>query len=238
MSFRKAYLDALGQTDPDKLTEVRRVAHEIRRFEIELYWKRATYFWAFQLVAFAALSLIFKDGGLKSPALLPVPAAIGVITAVAGILTARGSKFWQENWEAHVDMLEEETGERLTQVVMCRRSPQYSVSRVNEFLLRVFALGWTAVLVLSAFPQAIDIYRLYLKPTLGLLILTGTALTCVGMWRFTKTEFSGDMFQLGGKTWTPYPSGRKITRPFILRRDPLSTRSMRRLPNHSRDMEQ
>ena len=32
-------------------------AHEIRKFEIELYWKRATYFWLLQAAVFTALGL-------------------------------------------------------------------------------------------------------------------------------------------------------------------------------------
>jgi hypothetical protein len=67
--------------------------------------------------------------------LLLISASIGVITAFAGYLTANGSKFWQENWEAHVDLLENEIGVRLTQVMLCREPPQFSVSRINRFLL-------------------------------------------------------------------------------------------------------
>src|SRR5580658_2201060 len=128
-NFRKHYFEALGTRDDSKLLEARKLAHEIRQFEIELYWKRATYFWAFQLVAFTALGLLLRDGKISSMHLLLIPSSIGVITAFAGWLTARGSKFWQENWEARVDLLEDATKERLTQVVLCRRPPQYSVSR-------------------------------------------------------------------------------------------------------------
>ncbi len=136
MDLRERYFEALGTRDESKCESARVLAHEIFKFEVELYWKRATYFWAFQLVAFAALGLLFKDGKLSDPRLLVIPASIGVITAFAGFLTARGSKFWQVNWESHVDLLESEVNMRLTQVIMCRKSgPQFSVTRVNESLL-------------------------------------------------------------------------------------------------------
>jgi hypothetical protein len=59
--------------------------------------------------------LFSKDGESKSVPLLLIPESIGVITAFAGYLTARGSNFWQEHWEA----LENELRMWLTQVVMC-----------------------------------------------------------------------------------------------------------------------
>ena len=59
------YKKALGlgeatKTDPKKALDL---ALEIRKFEIELYWKRATYFWAFITVAIAGYvtALAAKD---------------------------------------------------------------------------------------------------------------------------------------------------------------------------------
>ena len=38
-----------------------------------------------------------------------VLACVGLIFSLAWFLTNRGSKYWQENWENHVDMLEDGT---------------------------------------------------------------------------------------------------------------------------------
>ena len=43
--------------------EALRFALEIRKFEIELYWKRGTYFWAFIAVAFAAYGVTTRAEG-------------------------------------------------------------------------------------------------------------------------------------------------------------------------------
>src|SRR5712675_537808 len=103
----------------------------VRKFEIDLYWKRATYFWAFQAISFAALGLSIKDGEPHIGIALLGAAALGALTGFTGWLTAKGSKFWQENWEAHVEMLEGPAGEgRLTHVVIMRGSPAFSVSRL------------------------------------------------------------------------------------------------------------
>jgi hypothetical protein len=163
-NFKAKYVEAIG-FDPDKGKAAENAAaepaftptdqhkaalnraHEMRKFEIENYWKRATYIWAFQAVAFAILGFVFKDGKVAEPALLLVPAALGALTALAGWMTAKGSKFWQENWEAHVDMLEGPIEGRLTQVVMAKKEDVYSVSATNEALLLVLAWAWSLLLV-------------------------------------------------------------------------------------------
>lgn len=124
-------------------------AHDLRRFEIENYWRRATYFWGFQLVAFGALALSAKDGRIYPPLALFV-AVLGVLTAYAALLTARGSKFWQANWEAHVDLLEDEIEGRLHKTVPVRDALAPSVSGVNERLLALLITGWLAIFLAAA----------------------------------------------------------------------------------------
>jgi hypothetical protein len=42
---------------------------------------------------------------------------LGVLTAVANLLSAYGSKFWQENWEKHINMLEDNIEGRLYKTI-------------------------------------------------------------------------------------------------------------------------
>jgi hypothetical protein len=124
-------------------------AHDLRKFEIENYWKRSSYFWGFQLVAFGALALVAKDGKFHPPIVLLV-SVLGALTALTGILTARGSKFWQANWEAHVDFLEKVVEGNLHTTALVETKLQYSVSRVNERLLEVLFVGWLIAFVAAA----------------------------------------------------------------------------------------
>lgn len=233
-SFRDRYLHALGihsvsdksdNRSVDKLKAALGRAHDIRQFEIELYWKRATYFWAFQLVAFATLGLLFKDGELKHPGLLVVPAVIGSVTAFAGYLTARGSKFWQENWEAHVELLENETEGRLTQVIVCRNAPQFSVSRTNQFLLLFLTTGWGLVLIVSAIPRLLEILKALpsLWRSVGVIAVVGLA--CGLMYWRSRTHLVGRVFRSGDADWAPYLS--KPSRPtsLLIWRDPVGGRA-------------
>lgn len=99
------------------------------------------------MAAFAALALAAKDGIFRPPLVLIV-AALGAITAFTGTLTARGSKFWQENWERHVDLLGADVEGKLMNIVFIRaKRPSFSVSRVNERLLQVLFASWLAAFV-------------------------------------------------------------------------------------------
>ena len=71
-------------------------AIEARRLEIELFWRRATFFWAFIAAAFAGLAILI-DGGHESLATLV--AGFGLFASLAWSLVNRGSKVWYENWE-------------------------------------------------------------------------------------------------------------------------------------------
>lgn len=125
-------------------------AHDLRRFEIENYWRRSTYFWGFQLAALAALAIARQSNALDGIILMAV-AIFGMTTALTGVLTAKGSKFWQQNWEAHVDFLEDEIEGRLHKVALSRdENLAPSVSRANERLLWALTIGWILIFITGA----------------------------------------------------------------------------------------
>jgi hypothetical protein len=141
---------------------------------------------------------------------LLIPAPIGVITGLAGYLTARGSKFWQKNWEAHVDLLEDETKKRLTHVILCRDAPQFSVSRINQCLLGSLTFGWTAVLIVGAIPKAAEYLKTY-SSWLGGIAIFITLVSALFLFG-NRSDFSGCAYYFGDETsWTDYPPKRRKT---------------------------
>lgn len=142
--FNKLGIDAASVEAKEKRQAALTRAHELRSFEIEHYWKRATYFWAFQAAIFATFGLIVRAGDAG-----PLPAfvsALGVLTAIANWLSAEGSKFWQQNWEAHIDMLEDEFEGRLHKTISVPNAGlSYSVSRINLSLAFCFVGFWTVI---------------------------------------------------------------------------------------------
>ena len=125
-SLPDQYFEAIGTKDKAKLKAALVAAHDIRKFEIELYWKRATYFWLLQAAIFTALGFMWQGEkpasvtffGLamqsekaSTSGLVPLGlTSLGLLTAIASWFAAEGSKFWQENWERHIDILEDNQG--------------------------------------------------------------------------------------------------------------------------------
>ena len=90
--------------DPAKALEI---AERIRKFEIELYWRRSAYFWTFIALAFAGYgALQIQASSQMRYHLSFLLANVGFVASVAWFLANRGSKYWQEQWETHVDTLE------------------------------------------------------------------------------------------------------------------------------------
>ena len=128
------------------------IALDIRKFEIDLYWKRATYFWSFLAVTLAgyfgllvAMDLPDKQRG---EALLTV-SCLGFVFSLAWYFVNRASKFWQENWEKHVDLLEDAPIGPLYKTVLSDSRLRwwrfagpypFSVSKLNQ-LLSLFVAG-------------------------------------------------------------------------------------------------
>ncbi len=92
-------------------------AHEIRMFEIRMLWQRALFVWGFQLAVFIAVAGLLGASceGEQSCApqginliFLCALSGLGLLLAYALVQINEGSKFWQANWEYHIDMLEDE----------------------------------------------------------------------------------------------------------------------------------
>jgi hypothetical protein len=143
--YRDAFGLAAGPPAPNR-EKALMLAHEIRKFEIGLYWKRATYFWAFIAIALAGYVTVLaaKDLPLsdRREALLAA-SCLGVVFSVAWFFVNRASKFWQENWEMHVDLLEDSVVGPLYKSVLSDDNVRFwrlwgpypfSVSKLNQIL--------------------------------------------------------------------------------------------------------
>ena len=77
---------------------------------------------------------VFVDIYEKEHGLLPllVLACLGFIFSVAWILVNKGSKHWQENWENHIDLLEDSVTGPLHKIY--KHNVSYSGSKVNLHL--------------------------------------------------------------------------------------------------------
>lgn len=137
-----------------------RTAHDIRKFEIELYWKRANYFWLFIGATFAAFYVVYSDDtdtAKHKDFLLHLISYVGFALSVAWYFVNRASKYWQLNWETHVDFLEGDQDGQLYKTVLSGHrgcndfwrnwngAYKFSVSKINTVISLYFCAFWFAV---------------------------------------------------------------------------------------------
>jgi hypothetical protein len=82
-------------------------ALDIRKFEIELYWNRSRYFWTFIGITFGGFFALKYSEIPNKNELSYLVSLVGLVLSLAWYLGNRGSKFWQSNWEKHVDYIED-----------------------------------------------------------------------------------------------------------------------------------
>ena len=119
-------------------------AWQTRNFEIEMYWKRATYFWTILGAALVAYGVLLKISKQQAE----VVACLGFVLSLAWVLNNIGSKAWQANWEAHIDLLEDSITGPLYKTI--KHQYTYSVSKINLIVSCYFVFLW-AILFLSIF---------------------------------------------------------------------------------------
>ncbi|MGM0841379.1 MAG: hypothetical protein ACQEWE_11660 [Bacillota bacterium] len=189
--FKQRKLQENTTIDPMTKKALER-ALDIRKFEIDLYWKRATYFWGFLIVIFAGYFAIW---GAKTEAIsykekliaLLLISCLGFIFSFCWFLVNKGSKYWQNNWERHVDMLEDEVigplyktvlveemaneegeqkGNRLKNYIVS--SEEYSVSKVNQILSFFLLIIWGVIGIVNMLKVLND----YIVNDLGYLFIS------------------------------------------------------------------
>lgn len=158
-----------GESQMPKREKALDCALDIRKFEIQLYWTRATYFWTFIGATFAGyFALLASDKPVRSDTLFLI-SCLGFMFSLSWYLVNRGSKFWQNNWERHVDMLEDEVMGPLYKTAMnmgeCKIFSIYSeypfsVSKINQILSCFIVLIWLFLAIGSLIDTfCLDIYK-------------------------------------------------------------------------------
>lgn len=100
--YDKEFERTLVAKDKSKWNMAFEKAHDIRKFEIDLYWKRTTYFWTLLAAILAGYFILLSSDVGKIPhkdIYLTLIASVGLVFFCAWHSAAKGSKFWQENWE-------------------------------------------------------------------------------------------------------------------------------------------
>lgn len=159
--------------DPSIRKSAHSIALDVRKFEIELYWKRATYFWTFIAAALAGFGAIQASNAQMSVVndLSVFLSCLGIVFSIGWFCVNRGSKYWQENWENHLDMLEDKECGPIYKVVLSRPKPAgklenlehilngpspISVSKINQLISLYVCMLWIFLLFYSLPPFSTD----------------------------------------------------------------------------------
>jgi hypothetical protein len=166
-------------------------ALDTRKFEISLYWQRTAYLWAMIAAAFAGYFAVAAE---KTSLAALCLACVGFVLSVAWYRLNQGSKFWQENWEQHVALLEHEHFGPLFSTVLQKRrvkghiwslhpSAPISVSRVNLYISLYIAFVWLVLVADQLLPfdfaAPFDWYAVS--------VVVGSLLVCLALWKSVGT---------------------------------------------------
>ncbi len=170
-AFEEAGKDT-GLKRNEKKTAALEYALEIRKFEIDLYWKRATYFWAFIGATLAGYGVV-RASPLASGTDLPVVlSCLGVVFSFGWFCVNKGSKCPEaEGLPKRVKRFMTGPG-------------RFSVSKINQIISLFVAVLWLLLLwkSLPPFSKASPVNWEYV----GMLLATLAA--CILFVRWGKTE--------------------------------------------------
>lgn len=133
-------------------------AYDIRKFELDLYWKRATYFWGFLIAIFTAFFIAIdksKNLGFHFQFLI---ICMGLVFSLAWYLVNRGSTYWATNYERVIDAIEEHKGicfynlnlKNDNDVFKISYFP-FSVSRINIAVSLFIVIIWLGLFLNSLY---------------------------------------------------------------------------------------
>lgn len=133
--------------DKEKLLAAYEKAWDNRDFEINKFWTRAAYFWGFLVLIFGAYFSSYEIQGEVNTYIPFYLICIGLVFSFAWTYVIKGSKRWQENWEGHINKLEDFISGPIYKTINNKNGRTfYSVSKINEILSYLIIVVWIGFL--------------------------------------------------------------------------------------------
>lgn len=132
--------------DIEKIKNAFERSHDIRKFEIGLYWQRSGYILGFLSVLAAAIaycfSVYFKETATENTKFIMILtmtclAVLGISLCNFWRRIIKASKYWQENWEYNIDILEPFVSGNLHKIHFYRTDKQYNRFSIHEVVLSI-----------------------------------------------------------------------------------------------------
>lgn len=198
-------------------------AWENRNYEIDKFWSRALYFWGFIAATFVAYTAILTADDVKKNEIMDMHfdiyvLALGVIFSLAWLLVIKGSKRWQENWEKHIDKLENLVSGPLYKTIFYERKRYYSVSKLNGMMAFTVLLVW-----IGLFAQTL--YTRYSPSFTNIDLITTliVGFTCIIMFAMLFGYGVTDIYHAGEKGFIDRTERDKIKEEKRKKKNPISS---------------
>lgn len=198
---------SLSPLQKEKLEKALARAYDMLKFEMELYWKRATYFWGITAVAFTAYFIVSDPAKYTDRPEFPIVVnSIGLIFSFALYLVNRGSKFWQNNWHFFILAIENLLGISISQFKRIQQrhifSPlgayPFAFSSVHHITSLYITLIWVILYVRSVYKSVVIWHVTFLLRPEGLVVvLTLLAMGAMCYWGKSKFKDTKVAFTFG-----------------------------------------
>lgn len=130
--------------DLEKIKYSLEKSHDIRKFEIGLYWQRSSYILGFISVLAAACAYCFSMYFSKDTDpithfilifIMASISAVGYTISMVWRRVIKASKYWQNNWEFHISILEKNVSGNLHKMHFSTIEKEYTRYSINDIVL-------------------------------------------------------------------------------------------------------
>lgn len=149
----RTYINCYKPNKKKNLGKALKIALDTRKFEIELYWKRTGYFALFIGALFIGYYTILTSDKIAKEErknFLLLLTGLGFLLSLLWYMVNRGSKFWQENWESHIEELSTHLGIPIFGIIKAPKHSiknlmeeyPFSVSKINQMVSLIITCTW------------------------------------------------------------------------------------------------
>jgi hypothetical protein len=159
-----------------KIKDLLQIAHDMFKFETDGYWKRASYFWGFSVVAFTAYFLVADSSKFKDrPELLLTVNSLGLVFSFSWYMVNKGGKYWMNNWYFIIGAIEKSLG---TPLYSLKRTPKHSLfsplgaypisfTKINQMVCLYINAIWIGLIFIYLNKHYIEFYNKNIDPWLN-----------------------------------------------------------------------
>lgn len=138
--------------DMTLLKEAYDKSHATKNFEIELYWKRATYSWTLIAALITLCGLLINtylnksQGNEKIIFIILAISFAGLFITILCNLILQSGEYWKKNWEIHTVLLEPLFSGRLYATHVISANNRLSIAKLNGLLYMMVIACWLLII--------------------------------------------------------------------------------------------